>query len=490
MATTRRTGWLVGLALGAAGCAIFIVLPADSVSSTVAYQTTAIATLAVLVTAILRMPGNARAVWWAVLGYSALSTLGDLAYTVDTASGGDRPYPGVADAIYLAAYACGFVALGLLIRIVNRGRSLEAWIDTTILGIAWASAVALFIVEPTLAAGDSDVVAVGVGVGYPVIDFFLLAGLGRILVSAGGERLNRAIVTLVSALLITLAADLYYAYTSANGLDNLAPTWLDALYLVAFIMMAAAANAPGATSIHVTRRAMDTGPPGPIRTLALGLAAVLVPLMLLAAALNQGDATNKVLAAGCLVMVLLILWRVRLLLSVVHRQSAQLRSMSRADSLTGLPNRRSFDFELKRFEQSSADGRATLTIAMMDLDHFKAFNDEFGHQAGDAALVSCSRAWQDAVIPPALLARYGGEEFAILLPGTGLIAAREVLGRIRDATPAGQTASIGFAERWPGESGFETMSRADRALYRAKTGRNRIVSDRLAEPQPPGTALS
>jgi diguanylate cyclase (GGDEF)-like protein len=210
---------------------------------------------------------------------------------------------------------------------------------------------------------------------------------------------------------------------------------------------------------------------------------VTVPVVIVIAALNGGDSEHKLLAVGCVVVMLLVLWRVRLLLDVIRKQSEQLTSLARSDSLTGLPNRRTLDFELERL-QSGADSAGTpLTIAMMDIDHFKAFNDEFGHPAGDAALVACADAWQAAMAPPSVLARYGGEEFAILLPGLGLALALPALDRIRQATPDGHTVSIGFAERRPGETGFETMSRADRALYRAKDrGRNRILADGQPEP--------
>ena len=168
----------------------------------------------------------------------------------------------------------------------------------------------------------------------------------------------------------------------------------------------------------------------------------------------------------------------------MQRQAQQLSSLARTDALTGLPNRGTLDYQLERAQQAADEDGSTLTIAMLDLDHFKPYNDTFGHQAGDSALVDCATAWGAALRDdeggtPPFLARYGGEEFAILLTGRTLPDAERLLEDVRRATPQGLTVSIGLAERRPGESGFSTMSRADRALYRAKDlGRDRVVADR------------
>ena len=480
MTATRRTWWFAAVA--AVAILAYILVPADGLLSPVLYYVTATAAVAVLLATILRMPRHGRPIWWAVLGYASLSIIADLIYALQERSQAESAYPGVPDAIYLGAYASAFLALGLLIHRVNPGRDLEAWIDTAIIGIAASAIVALFIIGPTVAAGG-DIGTLAVTIWYPLIDVFLLAGLGRLLVRGVG-RVNRAIAVLSAAFAITFIADLGYAFIGANGLTQVTPGWPDSLYLVAYVLMAVAARSAGAVTVESsTRPLLAEHRTGRARTLALGLASVTVPVVIVIAALNGGDSEHKLLAVGCVVVMLLVLWRVRLLLDVIRKQSEQLTSLARSDSLTGLPNRRTLDFELERL-QSGADSAGTpLTIAMMDIDHFKAFNDEFGHPAGDAALVACADAWQAAMAPPSVLARYGGEEFAILLPGLGLALALPALDRIRQATPDGHTVSIGFAERRPGETGFETMSRADRALYRAKDrGRNRILADGQPEP--------
>ncbi len=113
---------------------------------------------------------------------------------------------------------------------------------------------------------------------------------------------------------------------------------------------------------------------------------------------------------------------------------------------------------------------------MLDLDHFKDYNDRQGHQAGDRLLKQLAGAWSNELRASDTLARYGGEEFALLLPTCSPERAIDVVGRLREATPDGQTCSAGIAA-WDGtEAAAELIERADRALYEAKrAGRDRTV---------------
>lgn len=116
-----------------------------------------------------------------------------------------------------------------------------------------------------------------------------------------------------------------------------------------------------------------------------------------------------------------------------------------------------------------------LAVALVDLDHFKRLNDEAGHAAGDRLLRASAEAWAAALRTGDLIARYGGEEFALLLPQTALEDALPVVERIRAATPAPVTCSVGAAAFDESEGPGELLARADAALYRAKRGgRNRV----------------
>jgi len=183
--------------------------------------------------------------------------------------------------------------------------------------------------------------------------------------------------------------------------------------------------------------------------------------------------------------------RVAKLLDHLQRTNAQLRDayarveeLSRTDELTGVANRRSFD---RWLEQMLAEG-GRFGLLMIDVDHFKDYNDGYGHVAGDACLqqVSALLAYLLAGTS-ARLARYGGEEFAVLLPGADVPAAAAIAERLRGAvqarafehrhTPAGLvTISVGVASTAAGARDAEAMVReADNALYAAKHGgRNRV----------------
>ncbi|MFL5894160.1 MAG: GGDEF domain-containing protein [Thermoleophilaceae bacterium] len=156
---------------------------------------------------------------------------------------------------------------------------------------------------------------------------------------------------------------------------------------------------------------------------------------------------------------------------------SRLESIARTDDLTGLPNRRAWEEELPREVLRSRRDRRPLCVAMVDLDHFKRYNDERGHPAGDRLLKQAAAAWNDALRGTDILARYGGEEFALALPSCPPDEAMVVVERLRAATPEGETCSAGIAS-WDGdESAGSLLARADAALYEAKRrGRDRSVA--------------
>ena len=155
---------------------------------------------------------------------------------------------------------------------------------------------------------------------------------------------------------------------------------------------------------------------------------------------------------------------------------ARLESIARTDDLTGLPNRRAWEEELPREVLRARREVKPLCVAMIDLDHFKRFNDEHGHQAGDRFLKQAAAMWAEEMRATDLLARYGGEEFALALPACPPEEAFAVVERLRAATPDGETCSAGIAS-WDGtESAATLLGRADAALYEAKRrGRNLSV---------------
>jgi diguanylate cyclase len=163
------------------------------------------------------------------------------------------------------------------------------------------------------------------------------------------------------------------------------------------------------------------------------------------------------------------------------------RREAMTDGLTGLANRKAFDEALTQAcDQSEAAG-GTLSLAVLDIDHFKAFNDSWGHQTGDQVLRYVASVIGRSGSAPRTAARYGGEEFALIFPGEGARAALAILEDIRAEVASrvlkrrstnedlgAVTLSAGLAERHPGETPAGLVERADAALYASKrAGRNR-----------------
>jgi diguanylate cyclase (GGDEF)-like protein len=154
----------------------------------------------------------------------------------------------------------------------------------------------------------------------------------------------------------------------------------------------------------------------------------------------------------------------------------ELARQAETDPLTGVANRRGLARALERDLAAARRTSRNLAVAVLDLDHFKAFNDNHGHPMGDLLLRNAVRAWREHLRAGDLLARYGGEEFVVVLPEAGdSSAAVRAIERVRASTP-GVTASAGVAI-WDGrEPAAHLIRRADGALYEAKhSGRDRTV---------------
>jgi len=177
------------------------------------------------------------------------------------------------------------------------------------------------------------------------------------------------------------------------------------------------------------------------------------------------------LAAGRGLAFLALLPLVGVLWSLAHERRSRFDALAEAttDPLTGLPNRRRFDAEL-----TDCDG--AFAVCLIDIDHFKAYNDRHGHLAGDEVLRRAAAQWTATLGDGTLLARFGGEEFALLIRGLDEPAAAALVDHILAATPSTVTASAGLAQRRDGEEATAVVRRADEALYAAKqNGRAQLV---------------
>jgi diguanylate cyclase len=169
------------------------------------------------------------------------------------------------------------------------------------------------------------------------------------------------------------------------------------------------------------------------------------------------------------------------------------RREATTDGLTKLANRRAFDEEISRLCREADANGEPLSLALLDIDHFKRFNDTWGHQTGDQVLRYVASVIAQIGAPPRVAARYGGEEFAMLFPGEEAASVAAILEEAREEIASRMlkrrstkddlgtiTVSAGLTQRHHGEPLSSLMERADRALYASKhAGRNRVTTDAL-----------
>nr|WP_225608823.1 MULTISPECIES: GGDEF domain-containing protein [unclassified Comamonas] len=235
---------------------------------------------------------------------------------------------------------------------------------------------------------------------------------------------------------------------------------------------------------------------------ATSTAMVLAP-RLLNQPVSVVDAAHAVMLAVVLLACMGVSLRLHSLRSRLQQQRLALsraleehRALASRDALTGLLNRRSM-LELLELEQRRCvRGQRSMALAVLDIDHFKRINDNYGHAVGDRALQAFAHTVRHTVRGGDVLARWGGEEFVLLLGDVNDNAALSLLQRIGQAVsqavvadaPEGlrMTVSTGLTVHLPGESVEATLERADQALYRAKhQGRNCVVLADLQAPPPP-----
>ena len=153
-----------------------------------------------------------------------------------------------------------------------------------------------------------------------------------------------------------------------------------------------------------------------------------------------------------------------------------LAATATTDVVTDLPNRRAWEERVPLEVARARRSQSALTVAIIDLDRFKAYNDEHGHAAGDRLLADCARLWRGELREVDHIARIGGEEFGLALPGCSGTEAVDVLARLRERSRSLRTISAGIAEWDRAEDWSQLVARADAALSRAKReGRDRVA---------------
>jgi diguanylate cyclase (GGDEF)-like protein len=471
----RGQVWRLYLAMVATALCAFMVIPAAGwirVGWQVAIGYAAV--IAILVGLRRDGPGG-RAVWCCFAAGVFGNTTGILVEQVDTVVLHGNGFPSMADVCYLSLYPAVAAGLVILTRRRSARRQRGTLVDATTVTAGFGLLAWVFMIHPAAADPNLGVLGHVTSVAYPVGDLVLVAMTVRLQLGSGYRTLANRFIT--GSLLAFLAGDTAWAVVNQLGVEpgGYSERLLYCLPPLAYTLMGIAALHPSAREVG---QRTEWEPPRLSRPMLvmLTITSLIAPALLAIQVLRHAVTDGLAIAIGCVVLFLLVVTRMAQLLAEVEEQARRVRQLSRTDELTGLPNRRAWISELPRAVERARRARLPLTIVMIDLDHFKGFNDAYGHPAGDRLLKEGAAAWSAQVRTVDHLARYGGEEFILLMPDTGTSESLTVVERLCAVTPLGQTFSAGVAT-WDGhETSDEIIARADAALYEAKRGgRDRVV---------------
>ena len=463
-------GPYLALAAGLVLSVCFIPL-SDTGAGPAVYLLTAGFGTALSIIGALRMVGLPRRIWWAFAFGQASFLAGDAVVEIYQAGGGSVPQPSIADVGYLACYPA--LALGTLwmIRGRWRGQDRPAFLDAMIVASGLTIVGIVLVVGPAATEGGASLLSQVVAGSYPAFDLVLLALSIRLI--TGGLVHSAPMWGVLVGCGLLLLADMFYVTGALSGVPY--PAWVDAVYLVSYTLYGFAAVHPSAPALSEPAP-ISSGAAGWGRMAWLGVALVLAPVTGQLAHLLDYEHGEWVALVGGFLVAGLVVFRLTDLVRDLQVKAVQLAALARRDGLTGIANRLTWEHELSRACAMAREARSELTVAILDFDRFKAYNDEHGHPAGDQVLKATSAAWVAALPEHGFVARFGGEEFAVLLPGMAGAEALRVLERLRTAVTHDQTCSIGTATWDEPDTPASLVARADQALYHAKReGRDRIA---------------
>ena len=471
----RDAAWKIYLAAALAAICGYFWSPGDPWIQSGWRVTIALSGSVAILTALRLHRPPARAAWVFIVAGLAPNALGNLVETFVDQVLHLNTVPSVADVFYLALYPGLAAGLAVLIRARTGKHDWATLVDTATISTGLGLVCWVFLIRPVMSDPTLGLLGHSVSLAYPLGDVVLIAMLVR-LVFAGDVRLA-SFWMLAGSLFFFLVGDL--AWAGINQVDWAPPTalakLLDICFLLAYVL-------PGAAALHPSVGRLGKRAPrrrtrlNPVLLLLLTATSLIAPGILAFEAARGKVSDGLAIAVGSASLFLLVVTRMAQLLRKVEAQARELEGLALVDDLTGLPNRRALFFELPRAIERARRSGSPLSVAMLDLDYFKRFNDEFGHPAGDLLLKSAAAAWRDSLRAVDDLARYGGEEFFLVLPGASSEEAAELVERLRGVTPLDQTLSAGLAT-WDGEEPADALlARADEALYEAKrAGRDRVM---------------
>jgi diguanylate cyclase (GGDEF)-like protein len=457
---------IVGVALLLCGAAITALTP-DSVFGQAAYLISFIGLVVAAWTAALRATGHGRTPWILVSSAVTAWLAGDVTWGIRQLTG-SAPDVGLQDAFWLAGYPLLGSAILSIVRRRGTGHGRAALQDGLTLSTAAAVAAWQFFIAPGLDGGDGDTVAVLVGSLYPVGDVLLLAAVLYLVLSPGRTGLAGRLLVAGTGLMLFLDTGMSLLTSDWTAVDV---DRLNGALLIANGLCVAPLLLRDRDRLIEPARAEVPGL-HPARLVFLGIAMLTAPIT--AVVQGAAPAPERIgLLAATVTTVGLCLAR---FLGAVREQARTQQSLVHLaghDALTGLANRRALGSMLS----GRLDGSVLLYL---DLDGFKAVNDEHGHAAGDAVLVEVARRIRGQVRPGDLCARLGGDEFAVLCAGLAPAAVRELAERLEHAlsepiVAAGTVvrvgASVGTALAEDAADGDDLLSRADHAMFAIKRSR-------------------
>jgi diguanylate cyclase (GGDEF)-like protein len=462
--------WLYWLVASAAAIGAYFLLSTQTMAGNVYYATFGAASAAMIVVGARMHRPSKPQLWYLFAAGQALWSVGDLVYGFNTYVLERLHYPSESDAIYLLGYPLIAAGLFILIRGRTSGRDRAGLIDACIIATGITLVVWTFVMRDTV-TGDGSVLERMTSLSYPVGDVLLMTMLARLIIAPGARTASYRLLIVSLGALMTV--DVGYAYiTTVSTYDG---GLIDLGWLMSYALW-------GASALHPSMRSLSEVAPDRAerltrrRALLLTATTMLAPAILIEQGIFADDIAWEAISAGAVILFLLVLTRMFGLVNQVQDQAAQLDALAHNDALTGVPNRRAWDLELARRMANARRTGEEVVVAILDLDHFKRFNDQYGHQAGDRLLKEAAAAWRSQLRETDLLARYGGEEFGVCITGMTAPAAAKLLERVLEATPLGQTFSGGVAS-WTGDEAPERLvARADAALYEAKNaGRARLM---------------
>ena len=447
------------------GCGVVLavlraVLPPEAlVTVLLGIASPTIATGAIVLGVRMHRPAS-RLPWYLLAANSLCVAFASLVFVIG-AYDGTVDFPSWADALYLAAYPFEAAGLLLLVQGLSWRRDRTGLLDALTLSTGLGLTMWLLFMRPLLEDTSMGLGGRLVSVAYPIADLLLISVLIRFFTSPGVR--GPAFWLLSASVLLLSGTDVVWLVGTSLGTFCLAGAALHP-------SMTRFTESTGGSGGAVKPELISTG-----RVLLLGSACLLTPALLFPQGLlRHGRVDWLATGIGCMVMFVLVIVRMIGMVQQIQAQANQLDVLAHYDSLTGIPNRRAWDGELEKHIEIAGRHGDALVVAIIDLDHFKQYNDSHGHPEGDVLLRDAAAAWRSQLRASDVLARYGGEEFGVILNRTRLVDSEYVMERLLAATPCAQTFSAGLAQ-WSGtETAAQLVARADSALYSAKrAGRNR-----------------